>query len=106
MNFNDLFQYKDLDMFYCDIDAERERGLLINEDCMKVLKQLDDNSVDLTLTDIPYGEVNRASSGLRNFDKGDADIVTFIELQKALLLYFVVKNSFRLSEIGLQIDRT
>ena len=25
MNFNDLFQYKDLDMFYCDIDTERER---------------------------------------------------------------------------------
>jgi hypothetical protein len=25
MNFNDLFQYKDLDMFYCDIDSERER---------------------------------------------------------------------------------
>ena len=44
---------------------------------MKVLKQIDDNSVDLTLTDIPYGEVNRASSGLRSFDKGDADIVTF-----------------------------
>ena len=55
MNFNDLFQYKDLDMFYCDIDTERERGVLINEDCMKVLKQIDDNSVDLTLTDIPYG---------------------------------------------------
>lgn len=44
---------------------------------MKVLKQIDDNSVDLTLTDIPYGEVNRESNGLRNFDKGDADIVTF-----------------------------
>lgn len=25
MNFNDMFQYKDLDMFYCDIDTERER---------------------------------------------------------------------------------
>lgn len=25
MNFNDLFQYRDLDMFYCDIDSERER---------------------------------------------------------------------------------
>ena len=25
MNFNDLFQYKNLDMFYCDIDSERER---------------------------------------------------------------------------------
>ena len=93
MNFNDLFQYKDLDMFYCDIDTERERGLLINEDCMKVLKQIDDNSVDLTLTDIPYGEVNRASSGLRNFDKGDADIVTF-ELEPFLEeLYRVTKGT-------------
>lgn len=25
MNFNELFQYKDLDIFYCDIDLERER---------------------------------------------------------------------------------
>lgn len=25
MNFNELFQYKDLDMFYCDINSERER---------------------------------------------------------------------------------
>ena len=25
MNFNELFQYKNLDMFYCDIDSERER---------------------------------------------------------------------------------
>lgn len=25
MNFNELFQYKDLNMFYCDIDSERER---------------------------------------------------------------------------------
>ena len=25
MNFNELFQYKNLDMFYCDVDSERER---------------------------------------------------------------------------------
>lgn len=33
--------------------------------------------VDLTLTDIPYGVVNRQSNGLRELDKKDADIMTF-----------------------------
>ena len=32
---------------------------------------------DLTLTDIPYAEVNRNSNGLRNLNKGNADIITF-----------------------------
>jgi len=32
---------------------------------------------DLTLTDIPYGVVNRSSNGLRNIDKENADIMTF-----------------------------
>lgn len=32
---------------------------------------------DLTLTDIPYGEVNRDSNGLRNLNKKTADILTF-----------------------------
>lgn len=31
----------------------------------------------LTLTDIPYGEVSRKNNGLRNLDKGNADVVTF-----------------------------
>ncbi len=38
---------------------------------------MSDNSVQLTLTDIPYNEVNRASNGLRNLDKQNADILTF-----------------------------
>lgn len=33
--------------------------------------------VDLTLTDIPYGEVNRDSNGLRTLNKKNADIMTF-----------------------------
>jgi DNA modification methylase len=79
MNFNDLFQYKDLDMFYCDVDSERERerGILINEDCIKVMRSLDNDIINLTLTDIPYDNVNRSSNGLRNLDKGNADILTF-----------------------------
>jgi DNA modification methylase len=50
---------------------------LYNGDCLEVMKELQDDSVDLVLTDIPYGEVNRKSSGLRNLDKGLADVVDF-----------------------------
>ena len=50
---------------------------LYNDDCMKVLPTLNDKSVDLVVTDIPYGKVNRKSGSLRKLDKGKADIVTF-----------------------------
>jgi len=48
-----------------------------NIDCIEYMKTMKDNSVDLVVTDIPYGEVNRKSNGLRNIEKGKADIVTF-----------------------------
>ena len=54
-----------------------ELNRIYNMDCMIGLKQIDDSSVDMILTDIPYGEVSRKSAGLRNLDKGDADIETF-----------------------------
>ena len=44
---------------------------------MEYMSSMEDLSVNLTLTDIPYDAVNRASNGLRNLDKGDADIMTF-----------------------------
>ena len=50
---------------------------LHNDDCMNVLPSLADGSISLTLTDIPYDEVNRKSAGLRNLDKSHADIITF-----------------------------
>lgn len=46
-------------------------------DCIEGMKNMKNNSVDFTLTDIPYGEVNRFSNGLRTLDKGLADVVTF-----------------------------
>ena len=46
-------------------------------DCMEGMKQMEDNSVNMTLTDIPYGEVNRDSNGLRTLDKENADVMTF-----------------------------
>jgi len=51
--------------------------VIYNADCREILPQLPDNSVDLVLTDIPYGEVNRESQGLRMLYKGVADIVGF-----------------------------
>ena len=47
---------------------------LFNMDCMIGMKQIPDGDIDMVLTDIPYGEVNRKSSGLRNLDKGLADV--------------------------------
>ena len=60
---------------------------------MKIIDKLQNDCVDFTLTDIPYGEVNRKSNGLRNLDKGKADIVTF-DLDKFLEnIYRITKNS-------------
>ena len=50
---------------------------IICADCLEAMKEIPDKSVDLVLTDIPYGEVNRQSNGLRLLDKGNADIVGF-----------------------------
>ena len=50
---------------------------LYQGDCLELLKDIPDKSVDLVLTDIPYNAVNRASNGLRNLDKGKADVLTF-----------------------------
>lgn len=50
---------------------------ILNKDCMEIMKTMKDNIIDLTLTDIPYGMVNRQSNGLRNLDKKEADILTF-----------------------------
>lgn len=46
-------------------------------DCLEVMSAMDSNSVDMICTDIPYGVCNRADNGLRNLDKGSADIETF-----------------------------
>ena len=50
---------------------------LYNDNCMDIFPTMEDDSVTLTLTDIPYDEVNRKSGGLRNLDKRHADIITF-----------------------------
>ena len=62
---------------YDVMDYKGMRGGVINDDCLNVLNKMNDSCVDLTLTDIPYNSVNRESNGLRNLDKGKADVLTF-----------------------------
>lgn len=50
---------------------------------MTYLRNERGGAFNLTLTDIPYGEVNRESNGLRDLDKKNADILTF-DLQSFL----------------------
>ena len=50
---------------------------LVNCNCIDYMATMQNDSVDLILTDIPYGGVNRETNGLRELDKGDADIMTF-----------------------------
>ena len=53
-----------------------------------------DNSVDLTLTDIPYGEVNLSEeSGLRKLKKGKADEMTFNLLEFMEEVYRITRGT-------------
>ena len=53
------------------------KNKIINNDCIEEMSLMPSDSVDLILTDIPYGKVNRDSNGLRLLDKYKADIMTF-----------------------------
>ena len=66
---------------------------LIHGDCLEKMKDIKSGSVDLTITDIPYGEVNRSSNGLRNLNKGAADILTFDLLQFLQSVYDITKST-------------
>lgn len=64
------------------IKKEFKTGTFYNADCFSIFPVL--NKIPkMILTDIPYGEVNRKSSGLRNLNKGKADEVCF-ELKKLI----------------------
>lgn len=52
------------------------RYRLCNDDCLVAMRDIPAGSVDMVLTDIPYGVVNRKSGGLRKLDKGVADVMS------------------------------
>ena len=66
-----------------------------NMDCMSAMKDIPDDSVDLTLTDIPYDGVNnvRNGGGIRVLDKGAADIITFDLNNFCKEIYRVTKST-------------
>lgn len=57
-----------------------EKYKLFQGDCLELMKDIPDDSVDMVLCDIPYGEVDQKSSGLRKLNRGNADICD-IDLQ-------------------------
>jgi DNA modification methylase len=60
-----------------ELTESKNSARLWQGDCLELMARIPDGSVDMVLTDVPYGAVNRASGGLRNLDKGAADMVTF-----------------------------
>lgn len=70
-----------------------QRFELFRCDCIEQMRMMADNSIDFTLTDIPYDAVNRKSNGLRNLDKGAADECTFDLVEFLDSVYRVTKNS-------------
>ena len=51
--------------------------IIHHANCLDLMPHMGNNAIDLTLTDIPYGEVNRESNGLRKLNKDSADVLTF-----------------------------
>lgn len=78
---------------------------IYNEECLAGMKKMKDKSVDMILTDIPYGVVNRKDNGLRNLDKENADILKndlgelldeFVRVCKGQIVVFCGKEQFSL----------
>ena len=66
---------------------------LLQGDCMELMNNIPNESVDLVLTDIPYNEVNRKDNGLRKLDKENADVLTFDLINFLNQLYDKTKST-------------
>ena len=78
---------------YETADYKDSHGMLFHGDCLEIMKNIEDKTADFVLTDIPYAEVNRSSNGLRNLDKGNADVLTFNLYSFLEELYRITSNS-------------
>ena len=66
---------------------------LLQGDCMELMNNIPNESIDLVLTDIPYNVVNREDNGLRKLDKENADILTFDLINFLEQLYDIAKST-------------
>ena len=78
---------------YKTADYKDSHGMLFHGDCLEIMKNIEDKTANFILTDIPYAEVNRSSNGLRNLDKGNADVLTFDLYSFLGELYRITSNS-------------
>lgn len=69
------------------------KNKIYSGNAIDLLKSIPKESIPLVLTDIPYGVVNRESSGIRSFDKKDADLCNFSIDELVRELYRVAKGS-------------
>ena len=76
---------------------------LLQGDCLELMKDIPNKSVDMILTDIPYGVVNRSDNGLRNLNKGKADVFDldmnemleeFYRVSRGQIIVFCGKEQF------------
>lgn len=66
---------------------------LMQGDCLKLIKSIPGTSIDMVLCDLPYGEVNQKSSGLRLLDRTKADVCDIDLEQLCMELHRVTKGS-------------
>ena len=66
---------------------------LLQGDCMELMNNIPNESIDLVLTDIPYNVVNREDNGLRKLDKENADVLTFDLINFLEQLYDKTKST-------------
>ena len=76
---------------------------LLKGDCIELMKDMPDKSIDMILTDIPYGVVNRDDNGLRNLNKEKADVFDldmnkmleeFYRISRGQIIVFCGKEQF------------
>jgi DNA modification methylase len=66
-------------------------GTIYHGDCLDIMRDWPDGCFDAVITDIPYGEVNQNETnegrGIRNVNKGDADVFNceIVELAERLV---------------------
>ena len=73
--------------------SSHKNGEIKQCDAIELMQDLQDNHVDLLLTDIPYARVNKASNGLRVIDKEEANTETFSLSDFAREAFRVTKGS-------------
>ena len=66
---------------------------VLQGDCTQLMNNIQNESIDLVLTDIPYNEVNRKDNGLRKLDKENADVLTFDLISFLEQLYDKAKST-------------